>query len=312
MKYFAMRYLVAAILYLFGSGASVGAQTEFVAAEVIPLPDVVIGGKQVSIHSQGLYATEQHFLVTGRLESLPKKAMLLRFSRGADRTVEYLDITPPDANEETLDHPGGFDRDDNGLFQIPLSTSHRRGPTLVQGYRVDAKRPLSEATVVTTALIDDHLGAVCCHGDTMLAANWDTKSIYFIRDGMVVKKMEQVSALNRGNPTVAVQDWKSWPGDDTVGESRRMILGGLIKGKQPQAIIQVVDLFADKVYATHLMKRRVDVSKPITNEGLAILGDSLYLLPEDIGHGAKVLRYEWRVNVPTAPPSTFDDGASTE
>ena len=38
---------------------------------------------------------------------------------------------------------------------------------------------------------------------------------------------------------------------------------------------------------------RPDVGRPVTNEGLALLQNELFLLPEDFGKGAKVLRYSF-------------------
>ena len=272
-----------------------GGKLHFEFVDTISLPDVVVDGHPAHVHTQGLYVTDQHFLVTGRLETKPKRAWLIRFSREHPRRVEHLDITPELAGKDVvLDHPGGFDRDARGLYQIPVSTSHRRGPTLIQGYRVFEDRPLREAKLESTLAVDDHLGAVCCHAKTLIAANWDTVKIYFIRDGKIVKEIRQAQTLNRGDPHIAVQDWKAWKFADPVRgqpNGQTTLLGGLVKEQASQAIVQLADLSTEKILATQRFPLRADVARPVTNEGLAVHDGDLYLLPEDIGRGAKLLRF---------------------
>lgn len=268
---------------------------KFVYQHSIPLPAVTIDGQVAKIHSQGLFVTDKHFLVTGRLETKPKRALLLRFSRDATQHVEYLDITQENIDGETLDHPGGFDVDAKGLFQIPLSTSHRRGPAMIQGFRIDADRPLAESKIETTVKLDDHVGAISCVGTKMLGANWDTLTVHIIEGGALKSSIKQQDTLIAGNPMVAVQDWKSIRNPIT-GSVEQVILGGIVKSDQPRAAIQFIDVRSldntyGKVVEAHRFQTRDDVSRPITNEGLALHDGSLYLLPEDIGAGAKVLRY---------------------
>lgn len=268
---------------------------KFVYQNSIPLPAVMIDGQVAKIHSQGLFVTDKHFLVTGRLEKKPKRALLLRFSRDETQRVEYLDITPENIDGETLDHPGGFDIDANGLFQIPLSTSHRRGPAIIQGFRIAPARPLAEAKIETTVKLDDHVGAICCVDSKMLGANWDTLTVHVIEGGALKSSINQQDTLIAGNPMVAVQDWKSIRNPKT-GSVDQVVLGGIVKSEKPRATIQFIDVQSldnhyGNVVETHRFPMRDDVTRPITNEGLALHDGSLYLLPEDIGAGAKVLRY---------------------
>lgn len=287
-----MKTVVAAILvFACYCSPTIAQKHHFVYRGSTALPHVMINGESAVIHTQGLHVTDRHFVATGRLEKKPKKALLLRFPRDDEKKerVEYIDITPPKTDGETLDHPGGFDVDPDGLFQIPVSTSHRKGPTLILGYRIDPAKPLAEARIESTVKVADHLGAICCKGTLMVGANWDTNTIYFVNDGIITKTVEQKDMLNRGKPHVAVQDWKVAKLGNLSTE--RVILGGLAKNEVPLAIIQVVDILNDRLYETHRFEMRADISKPITNEGLAVHDGVLYLLPEDIGRGANVLQY---------------------
>lgn len=281
---------------------------EFV--EAVTLPDFEVDDRPspAKIHTQGLYVTGTHIWVTGRLESKPKRSLLIRYPRANLSQVEFLDITPPLVDGEVLDHPGGFDVDSRGRLQIPVSTSHRRGPTLIQAYQVDAAEPLKNARLVASTKIDDHLGAVCCHRKTLIGANWDTQQIYYIRDGKVVRKKNQSDMLPFGQPHIAVQDWKAWPHatqsteEDTARSTQTKdgprsmltLMGGLFKAENSQAVVQWVDVLNHQVRMTIRLPRIAGVKRPVTNEGLAVYNGELFLLPEDLGTGAKLLRYRFR------------------
>lgn len=255
------------------------------------LPVVEIGGEPVKIHTQGLYVSDQHYLVTGRLEETPKRAVLLRFKRDDLPSYEFVDITPAVADEQSLDHPGGFDVDSQGHFWIPLSTSHRRGPSLICRYQIDAGRPLAEIKLESSIRLDDHIGAICLmKDDALVGASWDTKQIYSWKpDGTLLSRVDRNEVFPESpNWQVAVQDWKNFePG------SNQILLGGIDKSNvQQQATIQLVDLVERKILETHVFEPRDEVSRPLTNEGLAVHDDTLYLLPEDLGGGARVLRFQ--------------------
>lgn len=285
-----MRYWVTAgflFLVLFSTAT---AHTKLEIAGVEALPSVLLDGEKVKVHTQGLFVTDQHFLVTGRLEKSPKRSWLIRFHRGSDR-YEVLDITQF-IDGTTLDHPGGFDQDDTGLFWIPISTSHRRGPTSVCGYRIDPKKALSKAKIERRFTIKDHVGAICCRGDNaLLTANWDTKLIAAYKpDGTNVFEIKQEKTLLHGKPHIAVQDWKRF----THSESSKLaIIGGLNKeSKDKRAMVLIADMFDGSVIEEFHFESPESVSRPVTNEGMHFHDMSLYLLPEDIGKGAKVLRYK--------------------
>ena len=269
-----------------------GQQRELVYENADALPEVTVGGAPAVIHTQGLYVTDQHYLVTGRLETKPKRALLLRFSRDDLRKYEVADITPPPVDGAVLDHPGGFDVDSQGRFWIPLSTSNPQGPSLICRYTIDSNAALIPGNPEALIQIDDHIGAICLlKDDSLVGASWDTKDVYlWSADGSLLTSFRGAGMFGGDRrKSVAVQDWKSLDPNNN-----HIILGGLDKSREPsRAIIEVGDIIRGELLETHELPRREDVSRPLTNEGLAVHRGKLYLLPEDIGRGAKVLRFRF-------------------
>ena len=273
-----------------------GQQLTFIDATI--LPEIEISGQKVKIHTQGLYVTADAWLVTGRLEFPPKRPLLIRIPRENSSHYEVLDLSayiPQHANvkKAVLDHPGGFDRDRDNIFWIPISTSHRRGPTTILGIRIDPSMPLANGVKTVRAFpFADHLGAICCgEQHQLLAANWDTRKIYAIDSitGKANRDYNWETFANLANVHLAVQDWKFDP-------TRKLILAsGIDKSLQrrsddPNAVVAVVNLDQKTVNLIRV-KPRDDVLRPLTNEGMAPYGSELFLLPEDFGRGAKILRY---------------------
>lgn len=259
--------------------------------EAYPLPNVEVDGAEAKVHTQGLQVTSRDWLVTGRLETNPKRPLLFRFSRTDPNEYEVADLSVASDANISLDHPGGFDRDENGLLWIPVSVSNRRGPSVILGIAIKEDRPLSEMSIVHSIYFEDHVGAVCCVGQgTLLAANWDTKTVYRFETAardVRNKKAKDVSAAISG---FAVQDWKY----DAV--SKRVLAGGIDKSPtrnpdESEAVITWIDLATGASKKLRL-ESRSDVTRPLTNEGLDWFEGELYLLPEDLGRGAKILRFK--------------------
>ena len=279
--------LIAAALIL--SHSAVAEPFRFVYERSDVLPEVEIDGQTVFIHTQGLYVTDDHYLVTGRLESKPKRSLLLRFSRKNLESYELIDIMPPPIDGATLDHPGGFDVDSKGRLWIPISTSHSRGPSLICRYVIEANKPLTPRKPDFSFRVDDHIGAICwLRDDSLFGANWDTKQVYlWSADGSQRTRIDR-RQLFADSPRwqLAVQDWKSieYQGKPLI------IAGGLDKtGVSSKAVIQVIDFEKRQVLQSLFPPHRQGVSRPMTNEGIAFHAGKIYLLPEDIGRGAKVL-----------------------
>lgn len=264
----------------------------FAQPEPIPLPEVRVDGHLSVVHSQGLYVTKSHYLVTGRLETKPKRALLFRFSREDPAKYETMELTPPSQDGAVLDHPGGFDRDKNGVYWIPVSTSNRRGPTIIYGITITDTEPLAEATIHCSLRFDDHLGALCCFEKQLLVANWDTKTVYWLNTNGDVKKKLERDQLIGGDPEwfLAVQDWK-------YDRQRQLVVAGGIdkspnpNAKQTVATLAWIDFKSKSVRSSRRFPPLQDTAKPLTNEGMAWFDGDLFLLPGDLGHDAKIFRF---------------------
>lgn len=289
-----MLFRAALIGLLLTISSYAAAQPRISYVDAVVMPEVKVEGQTVKIHTQGLYVTEQHWLVTGRLETKPKRALLIRIPRADPTRYEVVDLTPASDDSVSLDHPGGFDRDAAGVFWIPVSTSNRNGPTVLYGITIDAEKPLSRGISFSHSIrIEDHIGAICClENGSLLGANWDTKAIHEISLAGKTYRMKRKSwnaLVSQPDWQLAVQDWKFDPVSKTIAAS------GIDKSpKRDNAVSSALIAWIDtksKTTNSLRLEQRNDVSRPLTNEGMAILGDELFLLPEDFGRGAKLLRY---------------------
>lgn len=293
-----LRFIPAILTFLISTTSNGFAQTAtFISSE--QLPEIQIDGKSVKIHTQGLYVAEDAYIVTGRVDSPPRHPVVLKFSRRDPTKYQILDLTLLDEKQSDLNHPGGFDRDANGLFWIPISTSHRKGPTIIVGMALKAGNlPGSVAEITRRLEFPDHIGAICCVGEgRLLGANWDTKTVYLIdaASGEVLEATDQQGFFGEAAGLhLAVQDWKF------DASSQLVVAAGIDKSRKrdPQtssAVVAWIDLQQRKLTSSVRLDNRNDVARPITNEGMSQVQDQLFFLPEDFGRGAKVLRYSVRV-----------------
>ena len=156
-------------------------------------------------------------------------------------------------------------------------------------FEIPADQPLAAARSASSFSVNDHIGAVCCMNDkTLYGANWDTLALHAWRtDGTAIERVAQSERFAAPNSRLAVQDWKHFGAD-----SKTIIMGGLDKTKSPAAaIVRIANIKQGKVLKSMTLPSRDDVARPLTNEGMAVSGQILYLLPEDIGKGAKVLKF---------------------
>lgn len=217
--------------------------------EVVPLPDLIIGGEAARAHTQGLWVDGDTIWVTARRDDVsPRRALLLRTRLGAARW-DVWDITPDNSGRDPRDlpdHPGGMDCDGTRLW-IPIAPSRPGGTTHIHAYELSTLRPGKRAEPVRRVLVDDHIGALAVIGQgDLYGASWDTRDVYvWSRDGEFREKVsaEVLDALGLGvrdGPDaaagLAVQDWKGngarltasgiWKGDPSVarGERSRLMI----------------------------------------------------------------------------------------
>jgi len=261
-----------------------------------PIPEFKIDGHVAHIHSQGLFVDDRYIWVTGRLETAPKRALLVRIDRAILSDVEVLDLTPPEVEGQRLDHPGGFDFDGKS-FWIPISGSSPKSPSVIVRVPYRPKQRLASVQVQTVFQVDDHIGAIAINRDNghFYGANWDTKVVHaFSPQGKRLRKIKREN-LVAGDPqwALAVQDWKGLGGG-------RVLAGGIDKranptSDQPRAMIGLLDVDRQQLVAKARLKTPKSWAGHVTNEGLAIKGDQLFLLPGDLGKGAIMFHYRWRL-----------------
>lgn len=265
------------------------------------LPNVEVDGRPAIIHTQGLYVTDRHFYVTGRLESPPARALLLRFEREPPHRYEYRDMTPqaPNGASARLDHPGGFDFDGTS-FWIPIAVSAPTPPTAIMRVEVQPDAPLQRWRTRVAFYVADHIGALAWHAHEhrLYGANWDTRQVYaWSPSGELAARTQQSRPYWR----LAIQDWKGatgtpWPRPGVI------VAGGIDKssGRAPDespAVVEVLDPGRGHRLARVRLPTLPDHDGPVTHEGLALRGGRLYLLPGDLGRNAVVLGYRISVRL---------------
>ncbi|TWU13510.1 hypothetical protein CA54_23450 [Symmachiella macrocystis] len=270
---------------------------EYEAVEALPNFD--IDGKPARIHTQGLFVTQRHYYVTGRLETPPRRALLLRFDRKDLKTVEFVDITPKQKNPADalrLDHPGGFDFDGRE-FWIPISASRPQSRTVVLRFPHQPDKRLSATVSKVAFTSDDHIGAIACDSLSreLYGANWDTKLVYRWRmDGRVVETIPRQELVSDDKTwAMAVQDWKGL-------DNHQILAGGIDKNRDRDpaispAVVAILDIPKRTMIASARLPRPEGTELTLTREGLAIRGDQLFFLPGDLGQHARVFRYQWKI-----------------
>lgn len=284
--------------------ALVGGYVQFLAAELaieeVPLPPLRIQDQPASAHTQGLEIVDRKYFVTARREDvLPKRALLLRTDSTA-RGWDVWDITPFDAQGglTALDHPGGLQSDGTRLW-IPLAESRRNGRSLLRAYRLEdlaTSRPLKPELEFS---VNDHIGALAVSVERgwLLGANWDTEKVYLWNlQGQLQRTMTAPELRLRGlgvqtdseaRAGVAVQDWKLIGG--------QLYASGLYRPSgAPRALTESRVLcftnFLEVSFQRRTMKLPSDDGLQFAQEGMAISGDEILFLPEDLGATNRMFR----------------------
>lgn len=254
-----------------------------------PLPEVRIDGAATRIHTQGLIRTQQHTYITGRLETQPRRPVLLRFNLHNPNAVETVSLTQSEALQ---DHPGGFDSDGKSLW-IPIAESRPNSTTTVVQFPLAPNQPLAASRAKVAFTVNDHIGALAVDRTTgrLYGANWDTQVIYvWARDGSLIEKIPRERLL-AGRPewALAVQDWKS------LGRGR-ILAGGIDKSaardpEQSRAVVDVLNLPMRRSDAMVRLPAVPGFGGTPTHEGLAYDGTNVWLVPADLNAGALLHQY---------------------
>lgn len=202
-------------------------------------------------HVQGVDLDRDHIWVTS-VDQKDRKAYLHQFSRATHKLERQVDLT-----DGPRFHPGGFSIDGDSIW-VPVAEYTRNSSAVL--LELD-KRTLA---VERRIAVPDHIGCVAVTKDSLIAGNWDSRKFYvFSKEGKLLRTVDNPSATR-------YQDIK-FVGGDLVGSGTGPTAGGAIEWLAWPSMKLVRRLRAGTT----------DRGKPYTEEGMALKGRDLYLLPEN-------------------------------
>jgi hypothetical protein len=228
-------------ILLFWMAAAIGDQA--------PVRTIELRGE--THHVQGIDLDETRLWITS-VDKDAKKGYLHEFALPSGELRRTVEVGMGERF-----HPGGMTRDGESLW-IPVAEYRRESSATIQ------KRNARTLALEAQFEVADHIGCIAAGPDFLIGGNWDSRMFYvWDKQGKLLRKA--------ANPTPnGYQDLKF--------AERRLVGGGLLPGK-----VGAVDWLE---WPSLKLMRRVDAGKtsrgvPYTNEGMAIRGDRLMLLPED-------------------------------
>jgi len=202
-------------------------------------------------HVQGIEFDERRLWVTS-VDRADRKGYLQEFTLS---TGEHVRTTAVESGDRF--HPGGLAADLASLW-LPVAEYRRESSSLIQ------KRNTRTFELEFQFEVADHIGCIAAAPGVLIGANWDSRTFYiWDRTGRLIRKVP--------NPTPnAYQDLKFVDGV--------LVGAGLLPGK-----VGAIDWLE---YPSLRLLRRLTTGEttravPYTNEGMAIRGDRVLLLPED-------------------------------
>jgi hypothetical protein len=214
-----------------------------------PVRTIELKGK--TYHVQGIDLDATQLWVTS-VDKDAKKGYLHVFalpSGELQRTVEV--------SAGSRFHPGGMTRDGDSLW-LPVAEYRPASSAIIQ------RRNAKTLELEMQFEVADHIGCVAAGPNFVVGGNWDSRQFYvWDKNGKLLRKVENPA----GN---GYQDLKFVNG--------KLVGGGLLPGK-----VGAVDWLE---WPSLRLEKRVHAGKtdrgvPYTNEGMAVRGDRLFLLPED-------------------------------
>lgn len=202
-------------------------------------------------HVQGI-DVEKETLWVSSVERSQKKGFLFRLDRRTGRLLAQVEV-----QDGERFHPGGLTLDGDHLW-LPVAEYRRTSSTVVQ------LRDKNTLRLIRQFAVPDHIGCIAASGNRLYGGNWDSLDLYtWDKDGRQLAKRKNLSGTR-------FQDLK-W--------IRGLLVGGGLREKGRGAI--------DWLHPESLqLQRRIDVETTdrgvvLTNEGMTIRSELLYLLPED-------------------------------
>jgi len=202
-------------------------------------------------HVQGIEFDERRLWVTS-VDRASRKGYLMEFDLSTGARLRTMEVSRGERF-----HPGGIGGDGEWLW-VPVAEYRRASSASIQ------KRSRRTLEVESEFEVTDHIGCAAAVPEGVIGANWDSRKFYvWDRSGRLLRTADNAT----GN---AYQDLK-FAGGQLVG-------GGLLADRTG-----AIDWLE---YPSLRLARRVKAGKTsratvYTQEGMAIRGDRLLLLPED-------------------------------
>lgn len=202
-------------------------------------------------HVQGI-DTDGTTLWLSSVDAKTKRGFLYTHDRATGRRTQMVEVH----NGERF-HPGGLMLSGESVW-LPVAEYRRQSSALIQ------RRNARTLALEKEFPVNDHIGAVAVVPEGIAGANWDAKEIYvWSTEGRELRKI--------ANPTgLAIQDMKFANG---------MLIAGGLRADKSGAILWL-EWPSLKVLRS-IEAGKTDRGVAFTHEGLAIHGNTLYLLPED-------------------------------
>lgn len=203
-------------------------------------------------HVQGVDLDADHIWVTS-VDSEGHRAWLHQFSRATAKFERQIDIT-----DGPRYHPGGFSIHGDSIW-VPVAEYRPHSTAVIEEF--------DERNLVLKRkfLVHDHLGCLAVTRDNLVAGNWDSKQFYVLdMTGKQIRVIENPTSNN-------YQDIKFDHG--------MLVASGTIT-----RTTGAVDWFAwpSMKLVRHLRSGTTDRGKAYTAEAMAVDGNDLYFVPEDV------------------------------
>jgi hypothetical protein len=209
-------------------------------------------------HVQGLELERRRIWVTS-VDEKNRKGYLHAFDRHTGKLLRRLELT-----DGARYHPGGISISGRSIW-VPVAEYRPNSSAIL--VEIDA----DSLTVRRKIEVADHLGFVAASNDTLVAGNWDSRSLYIfdLKNDAPVRTVPNPS-------TTRYQDMKFVDGQLVAGGALTLWSGA----------VDWIDWPSMKVTRTLRAGaigpiRPVGRGGPYTGEGMAIEGRDLYVVPED-------------------------------
>ena len=204
-------------------------------------------------HVQGIVVDGDHLYVTS-VGRDARKGLLSEFSLPSGELIGSVEIQQGD-----VFHPGGLDHDATSLW-IPVAEYRANSRAVIQ------RRSKKTLELISSFEVPDHVGGLALATASVHLVNWDARDFYsYSLDGKLLSKSPNPNGTR-------YQDIKFRDGMLIAsGLNPKPTSGGAVEWLKPGTLSST----------RRLEFQLTDRGTPLNNEGMDLVGDRLYLLPED-------------------------------